>query len=289
MSILLSPSSRVLVQGITGREGAFHTRQMLAYGTTVVAGVTPGKGGERVDRVPVYDTVVDAVAHTGADVSVVFVPAARACDAVLEAAEAGIRLIVCITEGIPTWDAMLLARQAQALGAILLGPNCPGIIVPGMAKVGIMPGHIHRPGPVGVVSRSGTLTYEVVWALTQAGLGQSTCLGIGGDPIQGLDFVDILRRFEADAATRAIALIGEIGGDAEERAAEYVAREISKPVVALVAGRTAPVERRMGHAGAVISAGSGRAVTKIDVLRQAGAGIAEHPAQVADLLAEALT
>ena len=287
MSILVGPETRLLVQGITGREGSFHTQQMLAYGTRMVAGVTPGKGGESVAGVPVFDTVAEAVTATGANTSVIYVPPARAAEAILEAADAGIGLIVCITEGIPVWDMLRVLRALQGRPARLVGPNCPGIITPGVAKVGIMPGHIHAPGTVGVVSRSGTLTYEVVWALTQAGLGQSTAVGIGGDPLVGTNFVDVLRLFAADPATRAVALIGEIGGSAEEEAAAYIAG-MHKPVAAFIAGRTAPPGRRMGHAGAIIAGGVGTAADKIARLREAGALIAETPAQVATLLAKRL-
>ncbi len=284
MSILVDGATRVLVQGITGREGAFHTRQMLDYGTRVVGGVTPGKGGQSVEGVPVFDDMAAAVAETGANTSVIYVPAPHAPDAILEAADAGIALIVCITEGVPVWEMARVARYLEGKPVRLLGPNCPGVTSPGLAKVGIIPGAIHRPGGVGVVSRSGTLTYEVVWALTQAGLGQSTCVGIGGDPIQGLTFVDVLRLFERDPQTRAVAMIGEIGGSAEEEAAQVIAAELTKPVVTFIAGRTAPPERRMGHAGAIISGGSGRAEDKIAALRQAGARIADYPEQIAALL-----
>jgi len=284
MSILVDRSTRVLVQGITGREGSFHTRQMLAYGTPVVAGVTPGKGGQRVEGVPVYDDVLTAVRQTGANTSVIYVPAPHAADAILEAADGGISLIVCITEGIPVWDMIRVMRYLQGKPVRLLGPNCPGVTTPGVAKVGIIPGHIHQPGPVGVVSRSGTLTYEIVWALTQAGLGQSTCLGIGGDPLNGTSFVEVLRLFEEDPQTQAIVLIGEIGGSAEEEAAEYIAAHVRKPVAAFIAGRTAPPGRRMGHAGAIIAGGTGRAEDKIAKLRAAGVLIADYPEQVAELL-----
>jgi succinyl-CoA synthetase alpha subunit len=284
MSILVDAGTRLLVQGITGREGAFHTRQMLDYGTQVVAGVTPGKGGQVVEGVPVYDDVRTAVERTGANTSIIYVPAAFAVDAILEAADAGIALIVCITEGVPLWDAMRVMRYLQDKPVRLLGPNCPGIITPGAAKVGIMPGYIHRPGKVGVVSRSGTLTYEVVWALTRAGLGQSTCLGIGGDALNGISFVDVLRLFEQDPQTEAIVLIGEIGGNAEEQAAAFIADHVNKPVVALVAGRTAPPGRRMGHAGAIIAGSSGTASHKIEALREVGVLVADQPDQIPELL-----
>jgi len=284
MSILVDRSTRVLVQGITGREGSFHTRQMLAYGTRIVAGVTPGKGGQVVEGVPVYDDVLTAVRQTAANTSVIYVAAPQAVDAILEAADGGISLIICITEGIPVWDMIRVVRYLQGKPLRLLGPNCPGVTTPDVAKVGIIPGHIHLPGPVGVVSRSGTLTYEIVWALTQAGLGQSTCLGIGGDPINGTSFVDVLRLFEEDPQTRAIVLIGEIGGSAEEEAADYIAAHVSKPVAAFIAGRTAPAGRRMGHAGAIIAGGTGKAEDKIAKLRVAGVLVADYPEQVAELL-----
>ena len=258
MSILVDGRTRLLVQGITGREGEFHSRAMVEYGTSIVAGMTPGKGGQSaVDgRVPVFDTVADAVAQTGADATCIFVPAPSAPDAMLEAADAGIRLVVCITEGIPALDMLRVHHLLKAQGVRLVGPNCPGLTTVGGAKVGIIPGDIHRPGPVGLVSRSGTLTYEVVQAMTDASVGQTTCIGIGGDPIVGTTFVDVLELFNADAQTEAIVLIGEIGGDEEERAAAYCAREVRKPVVAFIAGRTAPPGRRMGHAGAIISGGA---------------------------------
>ena len=284
MSILVDRSTRLLVQGITGREGSFHTRQMLAYGTRIVAGVTPGKGGQVVEGVPVYDDVLTAVRQTAANTSVIYVAAPQAVDAILEAADGGISLIICITEGIPVWDMIRVVRYLQGKPLRLLGPNCPGVTTPDVAKVGIIPGHIHLPGPVGVVSRSGTLTYEIVWALTQAGLGQSTCLGIGGDPINGTSFVDVLRLFEEDPQTRAIVLIGEIGGSAEEEAADYIAAHVSKHVAAFIAGRTAPAGRRMGHAGAIIAGGTGKAEDKIAKLRVAGVLVADYPEQVAELL-----
>ncbi|MFP3895806.1 MAG: succinate--CoA ligase subunit alpha [Anaerolineales bacterium] len=288
MSILIDADTRVLVQGITGREGSFHTKQMLSYGTNVVAGVTPGKGGERVDGVPVFDHVEVALENSGANVSIVFVPAPYAMDAILEAMEANIPLVACVTEGIPLWDMLRVARYLQDKPVHLLGPNCPGVISPGVTKVGIMPGQIHLPGNVGVVSRSGTLTYEIVWGLTQADLGQSSCVGIGGDPIVGTDFVDILRLFEEDPQTETVVLIGEIGGQAEQRAAEFIETEMTKPVVAFVAGCTAPPGQRMGHAGAIVSGEGGRAEKKIAILRSAGALVAERPAQVAELLYEVM-
>ncbi len=288
MSILVDEQTRLLVQGITGREGEFHTRQMIEYGTRVVAGVTPGKGGQEVAGVPVFDTVAQAVAATGANTSIVYVPARFAPDAVYEAVDGGIELIVCITENIPALDMVRVVAYVQAKRARLIGPNCPGVISPGKAKVGIMPGHIHTPGPVGVVSRSGTLTYEAVDALTKAGLGQSTVLGIGGDPIIGTTFIDALELFQADPETEAIVLIGEIGGTDEERAARYIQEHVTKPVVAYIAGRTAPPGKRMGHAGAIIQGGTGTAADKIAALQAVGVAVAEYPAQVADLVAERL-
>jgi succinyl-CoA synthetase alpha subunit len=286
MSILVGAETRLLVQGITGREGEFHSRAMLDYGTNIVAGVTPGKGGQSaVDgRVPVYDTVVDAVAQTGADTSCIFVPAPAAPDAILEAADAGIGLVICITEGIPVLDMLRVHHVLRSNGVRLIGPNCPGATTVGGAKVGIIPGDIHRPGPVGLVSRSGTLTYEVVQAMTDAGVGQTTCVGIGGDPIVGTSFIDVLEMFNADPATEAIVLIGEIGGDGEERAAAYCAREVRKPVAAFIAGRTAPPGRRMGHAGAIISGGAGTAESKREALQAAGIRVADSPSQIPSLL-----
>jgi succinyl-CoA synthetase alpha subunit len=287
MAILVDHTTRVLVQGITGREGSFHTAQMLDYGTTIVAGVTPGKGGQTVQGVPVFDDVATAVDETDANASIIYVPARFAADAILEAAEALVPLIICITEGIPVWDMIRVRRYLEGRPVRLVGPNCPGIITPGAAKVGIMPGAIHQPGHVGVVSRSGTLTYEIVWALTEKGLGQSTCLGIGGDPIIGTSFVETLAMFEEDPGTHAVVLIGEIGGEAEQHAAAFIRDTMTKPVVAFVAGRTAPPGRRMGHAGAIISGGSGAdtsglAANKIEALRAAGVYIADHPEQIAE-------
>ena len=277
------------MQGITGREGEFHSRAMLEYGTRIVAGVTPGKGGQAaVDgRVPVFDTVADAVAQTGADAACIFVPAPFAPDAILEAADAGIPLVICITEGIPALDMLRVHDVLRSQGVRLIGPNCPGATTVGGAKVGIIPGDIHRPGPVGLVSRSGTLTYEVVQAMTDAGVGQTTCVGIGGDPIVGTTFIDALEMFNADPETEAIVLIGEIGGDEEERAADYIAREVRKPVAAFIAGRTAPPGRRMGHAGAIISGGAGTAESKRQALQAAGARVADSPSQIPALLREA--
>jgi len=284
MSVLVDKNTHLLVQGITGREGEFHTRQMLDYGTKVVAGVTPGKGGMEVAGVPVFNTVKEAVETTGANTSIIYVPARFAPDAIYEAADAGISLIVCITEGIPTQDMIKVKAHLDRKGARLIGPNCPGLITPGQAKVGIIPGHITKPGPVGVVSRSGTLTYEVVYDLTAHGLGQSTCVGIGGDPIPGSDFIDILMLFEEDEATDSVVLIGEIGGTDEERAADFVASRMTKPVVAFIAGRTAPPGKRMGHAGAIIQGGTGTAAEKIAALEAVGVKVARYPGEIPGLL-----
>ena len=284
MSILVDNSTRLLVQGITGREGEFHTRQMLDYGTQVVAGVTPGKGGMETAGVPVFDTVKEAVRTTGANTSIIYVPSRFAPDAIYEAAGAGLTLIVCITEGIPTQDMLKVKAYLDQLGVRLIGPNCPGLITPGETKVGIMPGHIHTTGSVGVVSRSGTLTYEVVYGLTLGGLGQSTCVGIGGDSIPGSDFIDILTLFEEDAATEKVVLIGEIGGAAEEQSAEFIASHMTKPVVAFIAGRTAPPGKRMGHAGAIIQGGTGTAAEKIAALEGAGVKVAQYPGEIPGLL-----
>ena len=273
---------------MTGRQGLFHTDQCLEYGTRVVAGVTPGRGGEEHLGLPVYDTMQEAVAATGAQVSMVFVPAAFAGDAVLEAAASGVELVVCITEGVPVLDMVKVKAALADTGCRLIGPNCPGIITPGACKLGIMPGFIHRPGSVGIISRSGTLTYEAVWQTTNAGLGQSTCIGIGGDPIRGLNFIDCLELFEADAGTRGIILVGEIGGGDEEAAAEYIHDRVSKPVVAYIAGVTAPPGKRMGHAGAIISAGSGTAQAKFEALEEAGVTTVRSPAMLGAAIAEAL-
>ena len=288
MSILIDEKSRVVVQGITGRDGAFHSRAMKAYGTNLVSGVTPGKAGERIDEVPVFNTVADAVRETGADTSVVYVPPAYATDAILEAACAGIRLVVAITEGIPALSMVGVLQTLGRLGTRLVGPNCPGLISPGKCKVGIMPGEIHKRGPVGVVSRSGTLTYEMVYQLTKTGIGQSTCIGIGGDPIIGTDFIDVLSLFEADPETEAVVMIGEIGGSAEEEAAQFVKSKMSKPVVGFIAGQTAPPGKRMGHAGAIISGGSGTAAEKIKALGASGIPVARIPSEVGPLMKEAL-
>ena len=288
MAILVDKSTRLLVQGITGREGEFHSQQMLEYGTQIVAGVTPGKGGQWAcdHRVLVFDTVAEAVEGTGANTSVIYVPARFAADAVIEAANAGISLIVCITEGLPTTDMIRVRAYLDQKGARLVGPNCPGLLSPGQAKVGIMPGHIAMPGPVGVVSRSGTLTYEVVYALTARGIGQTTCVGIGGDPIIGTTFIDVLEMFEADPLTEQVVLIGEIGGSDEEQAARFIAERMTKPVTAFVAGRTAPPGKRMGHAGAIIQGGTGTAADKIVAFEAVGVRVAEHPEQIADLVAQ---
>jgi succinyl-CoA synthetase alpha subunit len=285
MSIFVDENTKVICQGITGSAGSFHSGQMLAYGTKLVGGVTPGKGGERFQSpdapgrsAPVFDTVAQARAATGCNASVIFVPPPFAADAILEAAHAGIELVVVITEGIPVLDMVRVKRAVAGSATRIIGPNCPGVITPGACKIGIMPGHIHRPGRVGVVSRSGTLTYEAVFQLTEVGLGQSTCVGIGGDPVNGTDFIDCLTRFEADPGTDAVVLIGEIGGNAEDRAAEYVRREMTKPVVGFIAGRTAPPGKRMGHAGAIISGGHGTAEEKLEALRAAGVHVVESPA-----------
>ncbi len=288
MSILVDKGTRLLVQGITGREGSFHTQQMRDYGTKVVAGVTPGKGGTKCAGVPVFDTVAQAVRETGANTSVIFVPPPFAADAILEAIDAELPLVICITEGVPTLD---MVRVWEALGRSktrLIGPNCPGIISPGKCKIGIMPAAIHKPGHVGVVSRSGTLTYEAVGQLTRLGIGQSTCIGIGGDPIIGTSFLDAIRLFNDDPDTHAIVMIGEIGGNAEEQAAEFIRRHVKKPVVGFIAGQTAPPGRRMGHAGAIISGGHGTAKEKYAAMRAAGIRTVESPAEIGHTLAAAL-
>jgi succinyl-CoA synthetase alpha subunit len=280
MSILVDEKSRVVVQGITGREGTFHTKQMLAYGTVVAAGVTPGKGGQRIEGVPVFNTVQEAVGQEGANVSCIFVPPAFAADAIMEAASAAVEVIVCITEGIPVLDMVKVASFLKTRRSMLIGPNCPGIISPGKTKVGIMPGSIHKEGPMAVISRSGTLTYEVVHQLTGVGLGQSTCIGIGGDPIIGTSFVDHLKRFKEDPETQGVVMIGEIGGSAEEEAAKYIQEAFHKPVIAFVAGQTAPPGKRMGHAGAIISGGQGKAQDKIDALEAAGITVPDNLANL---------
>ena len=288
MAILVDENTRLLVQGITGREGTFHTQQAVAYGTKVVAGVTPGKGGSTVDGIPVFNTVGAAKDATGANASVIFVPPPFAADAILEAADAGLPLVVCITEGIPTLDMARVMDNLSRTKTRLIGPNCPGIISPGRCKIGIMPGHIHLQGNVGVVSRSGTLTYEAVGQLTALGIGQSTCIGIGGDPIIGTTFVDTLKLFNEDAETHGIVMIGEIGGTAEEEAAAFIKAQVKKPVVGFIAGRTAPPGRRMGHAGAIISGGKGTAVDKIAALQSAGIAVAESPALIGETLEASL-
>lgn len=288
MSILVDQNTRLIVQGITGREGAFHARQALEYGTNLVGGVSPGKGGTRFENVPIFNTVARAVAETGANTSLIFVPAPFAADTILEAAEAGIGLIVCITEGIPTLDMVKVQTVLRAKNTRLVGPNCPGVISPGKAKVGIMPADIHLPGKIGVVSRSGTLTYEAVAQLTARSLGQSTCVGIGGDPIVGSNFVDILDLFEKDPDTEAVVLIGEIGGTAEQDAARFVKTKMSKPVVGFIAGQTAPPGRRMGHAGAIISGGTGTAAEKIAAFAEADIPVATSPAEIGATMARVL-
>ena len=284
MSIFIDKNSRVVVQGITGKEGQFHTRRCVAYGTQVVAGVTPGKAGQHMDDVPVFNTVKDAVDTAGANCSLIFVPPAFAADAIMEAADAGIGVIVAITEGIPVLDMMKAMNYLQDKPARLIGPNCPGIITPGEAKIGIMPGPIHKPGgPIGVISRSGTLTYEVVNQLTLQGIGQTTCIGIGGDPIIGSDFIDCLEAFEADPDTKGVVMVGEIGGTAEEEAAAFVSEKMSKPVVGFISGLTAPPGRRMGHAGAIISGGSGTAKAKIEAMETAGIHVCENLGELGEV------
>jgi len=284
MSILIDADTRVIVQGITGRDGSFHALAMREYGTQVTAGVTPGKGGQNLQGIPVFETVQEAAARTGAQASVIFVPARFASSALQEAADAGLALVVCITEGIPVQEMLYNYHYLRDRRVRLIGPNCPGLISPGKAKIGIMPGSIHAAGPIGVVSRSGTLTYEVVYGLTRAGLGQSTCVGIGGDPVVGTGFIELLELFERDPDTEAVALIGEIGGDEEERAAEYIRRNMRKPVVAFISGRTAPQGKRMGHAGAIISGGRGTAEAKLEAFARAGVPVADRPDQIPQLL-----
>ena len=287
MSIFVDNNTRLLVQGITGKEGQFHARQCIAYGTHVVAGVTPGKGGQKMDDVPVFNTVREAVEQTGANCSMIFVPPAFAADAIMEATDACVELIVAITEGIPVMDMMKVKNYMEGSGSRLIGPNCPGIITPGQCKVGIMPGPIHTPGgPIGVVSRSGTLTYEVVHQLTFQGIGQTTCIGIGGDPVNGTNFIDCLDAFEKDPETTGIVMVGEIGGTAEEEASEFITQHVTKPVVGFIAGLTAPPGRRMGHAGAIVSGGSGTAQGKIDAMKAAGIHICENLGTFGELCAE---
>lgn len=288
MGVLVGKDSRVVVQGITGRDGKFHALQMKQYGTQVVAGVTPGKGGSAVDSIPVFNSVAEAVAESDANASVIYVPSFAAPDAIYEACDAGIGVIVCIAEGIPTLEMVKIIDYLKSRNARLIGPNCPGIITPGEAKVGIMPGRIHQPGPVGVVSRSGTLTYEVVYHLTRKDIGQSTCIGIGGDPIIGTNFIDALTLFQSDDQTKAIVLIGEIGGTDEEEAALFIKASVTKPVVAFVAGRTAPPGKRMGHAGAIISGGTGTAKEKIEAFESCGVPVAGTPAEISEIIAERL-
>jgi len=286
MSIFINKKSKVLVQGITGRDGSFHASQMKAYGTNVVGGVTPGKGSSEVDGIPVFNTMAEAVPATGANTSVIYVPPPFAVDAIFEAVDAGIKLVVCITEGVPANDMMKVYPYVKEKGARLIGPNCPGLISVDQAKVGIMPGNIVKKGSVGVVSRSGTLTYEAIWALTLEGMGQSTCLGIGGDQVIGTNFIDVLQAFENDASTKAVVMIGEIGGSDEEEAAKFIKKKMTKPVVAFIAGRSAPPGKRMGHAGAIISGGSGTAEGKVAALNKAGIPVAESPTELPMLLKE---
>jgi succinyl-CoA synthetase alpha subunit len=288
MSILINKNTRVLCQGITGKVGQFHTKGCLDYGTKMVGGVTPGKGGEAVLGLPVFDTVVEAVQQTGADATMIFVPPAFTADAILEAIDAGIKTVIAITEGVPVLDMVRVYDVARHSKSVLVGPNCPGVITPDECKIGIMPGHIHRKGPVGLMSRSGTLTYEAAWQLTGLGLGQSTCVGLGGDPIVGTSFIDVLRLFEADPTTEAILMMGEIGGTAEEEAAAFVREHVTKPVAAFIAGRAAPPGKRMGHAGAIISGGKGTATEKIAALEAAGIGVAQSPADMGTAMQRAI-
>ena len=288
MSILVDENTKVVVQGITGRDGSFHTKMMLQYGTKVVAGVTPGKGGQKVEGVPVFNTMEEAVKETGADTSIIFVPAPFAVDAMYEAADAGIKLIVCITEGIPVDEMTKVVKYLDYKEVKLIGPNCPGIISPGKCKVGIMPAHVFKQGSIGVISRSGTLTYEIVYHITKSGLGESTCIGIGGDPVIGLKFIDLLKMFEEDKDTSAVVLIGEIGGTDEQDSAYFIKENIKKPVVAFIAGKTAPPGKRMGHAGAIIAGSEGTAEEKIRVFNEVGVKVATEPAEVAQILKDIL-
>ncbi|MBL98743.1 MAG: succinate--CoA ligase subunit alpha [Rhodopirellula sp.] len=288
MSILINKDTKVICQGITGGAGTFHTRGCRDYGTNMVGGVTPGKGGQDVDGLPVFDTVEEAVEQTGADATMIFVPAPFTADAILEAVDAGIKTIAAITEGVPVLDMVRVYEAIQASDSTLIGPNCPGLITPGECKIGIMPGYIHTPGTVGIMSRSGTLTYEAVWQTSNVGLGQSTCVGLGGDPIVGTSFIDLFKLYEADDGTEAIMMIGEIGGTAEEEAAAFVAEHVTKPVAAFIAGRTAPPGKRMGHAGAIISGGKGTAAEKVKALEAAGIEVAESPADMGAALQRAI-
>ena len=288
MSILINKNTRVICQGITGNVGQFHTKGCLAYGTKMVGGVTPGKGGEKVEGLPVFDTVAEAVEQTGANATMIFVPPAFTADAILEAIDAGISVVIAITEGVPVLDMVRVYDAVKRSQSVLVGPNCPGVITPEECKIGIMPGYIHKKGPVGVISRSGTLTYEAVWQLSSLGLGQSTCVGLGGDPIVGTSFIDLLEMFQADPATEAIMMMGEIGGTAEEEAAAYVRQHVTKPVAAFIAGRTAPPGKRMGHAGAIISGGKGTAPEKVAALQAAGIEVAESPADMGTALQRAM-
>lgn len=288
MSILVDASTRVICQGLTGRQGRFHAEQCLEYGTRILAGVTPGRGGQECLGLPVFDTMDEAVAKTGADASLIFVPAPAAADAIMAAAEAGIRLIVCITEGVPVLDMVRIKSALKSFDCRLIGPNCPGVITPGECKLGIMPGFIHQPGSIGIISRSGTLTYEVVHQTTAEGLGQTSCVGIGGDPVRGLNFIDCLEMFERDPETQGIVMVGEIGGTDEEKAADYIASEVSKPVVAYIAGVTAPPGKRMGHAGAIVAGGQGTAEAKYEALQAAGVAVTRSPAEIGAMMARAL-
>ena len=288
MSILINKNTKVLCQGLTGATATFHTEAAIAYGTKMVGGVTPGKGGDTVEGLPVFDTVTEAVERTGADATMIFVPPAFTADAILEAVDAGIKVVIAITEGVPVLDMVRVYKIVKQSKSILVGPNCPGVITPEECKIGIMPGYIHKKGPVGVMSRSGTLTYEAVWQLTNLGLGQSTCVGLGGDPIVGTSFIDLLRMFQADPATEAIMMMGEIGGSAEEEAAAFVKQHVTKPVAAFIAGRAAPPGKRMGHAGAIISGGKGTAAEKVAALEAAGIEVAQSPADMGEALKRAI-